>query len=413
MHTAVAQLLMRAVELRGDDLVDGQLALPESHNGLPDLLDEALWSLEAWKALQERDGGVRAGVESHREPWGYYFANDDPLPYWTFARDADVSARVAALFAHASRLLTPRDRARAADLRGRALGAWRWARSHRPHAASRLYAASELWRLTGDRAYAREVDALWPSFGPDGPWSRMALQHAFQSDYFADARPMPDWVLGYLGASAASPARVADSRRILEAYAAAAVREAIDSRHAHRSPRGDRGVDWGGGAIVARYLDPVVARMQLGDVPDDRRADYFDALSLAADYVLGGNPLGMSFVTGLGSRRPEEPLHLDSLVFVRRGRPPMPGIPVFGPVRELPSAPYYRAARAAFHPPFEDRPLMRRYADVRTFPNTNEFTVWDGQAPLAQLFALLVGAGARPPATWLPGAPAHASPLPE
>ena len=41
-----------------------QYLLPESGNGLPDFLDEALYSLPLWEGLQEQDGGVRAGTET-------------------------------------------------------------------------------------------------------------------------------------------------------------------------------------------------------------------------------------------------------------------------------------------------------------------------------------------------------------
>jgi endoglucanase len=107
MSTVVAQLLMRAFELGSHSFADGQLNIPESGNGIPDLLDEALWGVSFWEQLQESDGGVRQGVQSHRHPWGFYLASDDPLPYWTFSRDANVTARAAGLFAQAARLVSP------------------------------------------------------------------------------------------------------------------------------------------------------------------------------------------------------------------------------------------------------------------------------------------------------------------
>jgi endoglucanase len=63
-HTTIPQLLMRSYELNPAAHADGELAIPESGNGVPDLLDEALWNIQSWEALQESDGGVRAGVEN-------------------------------------------------------------------------------------------------------------------------------------------------------------------------------------------------------------------------------------------------------------------------------------------------------------------------------------------------------------
>jgi len=219
-------------------------------------------------------------------------------------------------------------------------------------------------------------------------------------------------VLGYLGSTGASPQLVDTSRNWMTNFADQAMRAIEGAEHAHRSPRGHYGTDWGQGAITARFMDPVIARMQLGGLSEAQRQRAFDALSLAADYVLGANPLGMTFITGLGSRRPLHPLHLDSLVWVHRGQGAVPGIPVYGPVQSLPGAEYYLPGKTSFYPAFERHPAMLRYADIHTFVVTNEFGVWDCQAPLTELFALLVRPGLPVPRSWQPGQPDHRNPLP-
>ena len=390
MHTVVPQLLMRAYEIAPDAFRDGSLGIPESGNDVPDILDEALWGIAAWEQLQERDGGVRAGVESTRHPMGIYFAHEDELDYFTFARDPQVSARAAGLFAQAARLVRPFDAGRARELRSRAERAWRWAQAHDARNEYALYALSELHALTGERGYATEFERRWSSLGPYGAFSNLALRHNQTPDYARGGQVMPDYILGYLRSDGASPAIVELATRWLDQQADRAAAAVLDSPHAHRSPRpAELAPDWGHGTVAGRHLDPVVARLGLGGLPAERRQRYLDALSVAADYVLGANPLGMSFVTGLGERSPLEPCHLDSLAHVKRGRGPVPGIPVYGPVRELPNAAYYRPARDAFHPAFDRHPLMRRYADVHSFVNTNECTVWECQAPHTQHLALL------------------------
>ena len=54
---------------------------------------------------------------------------------------------------------------------------------------------------------------------------------------------------------------------------------------------------------------------------------------------------------------------------------------------------------------------MLRYVDVSTWAVTNEFTVWENQAPHAALFAVLLGPGMMPPDSWLPGGENYANPL--
>src|SRR5687768_11043832 len=49
-HTQIPQVLLRAYELNPSKFTDGQLHIPESGNGIPDLLDEALWNIQGWEA---------------------------------------------------------------------------------------------------------------------------------------------------------------------------------------------------------------------------------------------------------------------------------------------------------------------------------------------------------------------------
>jgi len=391
MGTVVPQLLMRAYELHPQSFADGQLRIPESGNGIPDLLDEALWGVSAWEELQEADGGVRQGVQSHRHPWGFYLASDDPLPYWTFARDANTTARAAGLLAQAARLVSSYDRPRASDLKQRAVTAWHYADANGAANSHKLYGAGELYRLTGEATYKVAFERAWHDIGPYGPFSEFAPYQLTESDYKNAGRSMADFIQGYMNDTSAATDIKAVARQWLTKYAEEAVRT-TENDHAYRNPRPDKyPMDWGQGTTMARFLDPVIARVQLGGLAPAERQRYFDALSLGADYLLGGNPNGFVYITGLGSRHVEEPLHLDSLAFIKLGKGPMPGIPVFGPTATAPKMPYTQPTMAAFYPAFGQRPLALRYADVRTVPNFNEFSVWETQAPDAELFAALLG----------------------
>ena len=389
MHTVVAQLLLRAYELRPEAFTDGELKIPERGNGIPDLLDEAAWGVRGWGALQEKDGGVRAGVESYRHPWGIYFASDDQLPYYTFARQANVSARFAGIAAGLARQLGDRDAKRTAELRDAAVRAWKWAKGHGASDPYLLYGASELYRLTGEAAYRTAFEASWKAIGPEGAFNRYANEHLELSDYAEAGRVMPDYILGYLGAADANPAIRALAEQWMTREADDVAARILESEHAHRNARRTDNFAWGQAAVQGRYLDPIVARLSLGTVPAEAAQRYLDAMSLAADYALGANPAGRVYITGLGTVSPKEPLHLDSLVWIKKGKGPVPGIPVYGPASELPNNEWYVPGREAFFPKYEDSPPLYRYADVRSFVVNTEFSVWETQAPSAQHFALL------------------------
>ena len=94
-HIDVAQTLLAAWEHAPQKFADGQLDIPEAGNGLPDVVDEALWSLKPWFALQDADGGVRAGTESAGDPNFYQTVELDPTG--DFAYDKDCNARPGAL----------------------------------------------------------------------------------------------------------------------------------------------------------------------------------------------------------------------------------------------------------------------------------------------------------------------------
>ena len=57
-HTIVPAYLLAFCETFPDRTWDGQLGIPESGNGIPDLLDEALWGVALYENLQEPDGGA-------------------------------------------------------------------------------------------------------------------------------------------------------------------------------------------------------------------------------------------------------------------------------------------------------------------------------------------------------------------
>lgn len=389
--TAVPELLLRAFEMNAAHLTDNQLGIPESGNGIPDLLDEALWGVQGWEQLQESDGGVRQGVQSNRHPWGFYLPSDDPQPYWTFARDPDTTARVAGLFAKAARLIASYHPARAAQLKQRAIRAWEYADRNGAGNACKLYGAGELYRLTGQPVYRDEFEKAWHAMGPSGAFSSFAPYQLTVSDYKKGRRAMADFVQGYAHAPAHSAEILASIRKWFTNYAIQAVKT-TEVEHAYRNPRpGKYPMDWGQGTTMSRFVDTVIARIELGGLSRAERQLYFDTLSLAADYLLGGNPNGLVYITGLGTRHVEEPLHLDSLVFIKRGKGAIPGIPVFGPTEEAPKMPYALPAIRAFYPDFSLRPEALRYADVRTVPNFNEFSVWETQAPDTELFANLFG----------------------
>ena len=83
LHLPIINVLAGAYILFPDNFTDNQLDLPESGDGIPDILDEAIWGVELYRRAQEPDGGIRGWFETGNDsdsphvPWkssGKYFA---------------------------------------------------------------------------------------------------------------------------------------------------------------------------------------------------------------------------------------------------------------------------------------------------------------------------------------------------
>ncbi|MEL6881084.1 MAG: glycoside hydrolase family 9 protein, partial [Cyanobacteria bacterium J06607_10] len=141
------------------------LNLPESNNDLPDILDEALWSIDFFRRLQMEDGGIRGGVESAAHPNRGETSWQESLTVMAYAPDVWTSYLYAGVAAKAAYVLRPYDAELAEGYADSALRAMAYAeanyvasdytegpRLHRV-ADERNLAALELYRLTGEQAW--------------------------------------------------------------------------------------------------------------------------------------------------------------------------------------------------------------------------------------------------------------------
>lgn len=163
---------MEAFEINGNYAERVRLSLPkeEAENNIPDLLDEALWGLAAYKRLQLPNGAVRDG---YGDGWGCRSGEvswNQSSPVCVYAPSTDVSWLYASGAARMARLLAPYDSAQAREYGGTAIKAWKWAESQatdtpapadadrkdpkwlRQHAAE-ADAAVALYQFTREAAY--------------------------------------------------------------------------------------------------------------------------------------------------------------------------------------------------------------------------------------------------------------------
>jgi endoglucanase len=394
-HTIVPLLMLTYFEAFPTRFVDKQYNIPESGNGIPDFLDEALWGLLIWEHLQitsEKDplfGGVRAGTEMDRHPeYGVHSAANDKAPYGTWGMLEDHTAVCAGLFAQASRLVRPYDKARADSLMRRAHRAWDYLKRTAKVDAARscyMYAALQLYLSTGDAVY----------------------HELFKNAAVAIVIKNGSWPEQYLPGNTAAKAQTAHfvsyllpHERQTDASLVTALQNQIfqfADKGTYMGPEPEnepypqgvtRFMGFGAATAQGRYAD-VYAFASLLSRDAAKKQRYINAVSQYADYALGLNPLGMSYYTGLGTDQPVSPLQLDSfftkyglsdgITSEHVGKPigNVPGILVYGPTEGRSGAPYQRAVSDKLYPEWDKLPAQRRFADGWSLVNSNEFTVWE------------------------------------
>jgi len=340
---------------------DKELRLPESGNGVPDVLNEAAWGLKLYADNQQPDGGVPSGrgndEDYSRDEWkqdGAKLFGDLP-PFGTFPPSSASSSTFAAVAAQYSRLLKPFDSKRADTFLAQARRAYDWAKSHTSTDWDRngisygrlaykrglAWAAAELFNTTGESRYNDDFVSFYNDPQTwDADWKEVNRLPFYWWPYAASRQPglnqeIQSKLIGQIVKAADDIVRAVD----LFPY-----------RMGHDRPDGGWGNSVGGGYFGNTCLRAFFLTHQ---------QKYLDAASLCADYQLGANPLSRCFITGLGSR---PPIHaeLRAPLYNAAGAP-APGIPVFGPGGAADDMGGYPKVR----------PLWRVYRDVRAGAEIN------------------------------------------
>lgn len=459
MHLTIVEDLAQAYLTTPEHFPDGQLGLPESGNGLPDILDEAIWGLRVWRSGQREDGAVGLWIEATGQP-------SDVEPWQREQRF------YLGLATHDSSLVY----AHAAALLGRALR------------VAGDTAAAEGWVESAARAYAfgvqpggrREYGIVEPGTGQELTW-RENPQTDRDAQFWALVELMlaadePEAAAQYAGElTSLEAAGVFDIRsifdrlhyrwrlrRLLSFFAepdrfdpawldearTTATNVAAQFAHPDAPLPYDRawrrtdagyffGEGWGQGGFPP-VRDLAVAWHITGDPA------YRDAALRGLDYLHGANPLGRVLTTGLGEVSAQRPLHWPSMLDAHAEA--VPGIPLYGPEACGPDADdkacafdgaaerLYRLVREQsdyYQASALDLPLLppslvengrtraavwayvrraipgwRRLSGLtQSDPPHMEFTVWETTGPAVMAHALLLPDGAAPTAASLERVP--------
>ena len=312
---------------------DGSARIPEAGNGVPDLLDEARWELEFLLRMQAPPGsiqmlpvGIRRGAKAmpfsqvdtsgmaHHKVAGEYWTalpmrpHQDPAKRILFPPSTGATLNLAAVAAQCARMWREIDPAFASRCLVAAERAWAAAMRNPDvypvadftgsggygdddFSDEFYWAAAELLATTGSAPYRRAVET--------SPHFRSPIA---EGAGWNDVAPLATITLALL------PATVSEADR---ARLRATIRSAADAFLSERdqvgyaipySPKG--GWQWGSTSnLLNRAMLIALAHDFTG------AARYRDAVVDSMDFILGRNPLDVSFVSGFGARAMRNPHH--------------------------------------------------------------------------------------------------------
>lgn len=421
--------MLYAYEIAPAKFVDGQLNIPESGNGVPDILDEVEYGLEVWTRSMTAAGGVSGMVETSTHP----SMTDPAFKYGYSQRTRWSSLLYAAAAAQLSEMLIPIDATRSNKYRQLALKAYSFGADPAnslgtttiPAATNRglgtpysytwtelasmndpylFHAKLRLHYLTGDTAYLSGIESHL--IGAD-PWG--------WPNTLRDCVPWFYFSIAHRGAGIFSQSLIDSWRRryINGANERVAMLDAMPYRHTW--PRfQDYFAAWGEMDFANR------SRLLLQAYALTNNATYRDTAACNMDYMFGGNAMGMSWTTGIGYTYPAVLQHEVSANDAIDD--PVPGISIYG----LDGGPMHYTLRndvwssptdptaTTRHPFYPDpgTPFYRRWVPHPT-ANTGqcEFTVHETMSATLFTCAMLLPDGWVPPQSLKQRKPRHRSSL--
>lgn len=390
--------IFSAYELYPNKFPDGFSNIPESGNGVPDVLDEAKWEVDWLKEMQAPDGGVYFKVTTTGWPNGMP-QNDTPTR-WIAEKTTHSTGHFAATLAAAYRHFHPYFPVYADTCLARAKRAWNYLVLHpspvpingfenRPGIGGgeygdplgdvdeRAWAAAELYKSTGETQYHTAFVTYWLQNNPNFGWNTFQHQQLKASFAYATTIQYPT-----------NPTYVNQIKTIMHNgfvnYTIPRINES-----AYRSSYRSEVIPWISWGIWGQSTQFSWELMRWGAVTGD---NFRNPAAINTDVQLGNNPQNRSYITGLGFNYPMDPLHhpsnSDGVV------EPVPGIPVFGPHDYLGYAGYYGATQSpknlypAGNNSCSPYPTLRRYYDVFENVGMSEFGV-EAMARTAVAFAVL------------------------
>jgi endoglucanase len=312
--------------------------IPESGNAVADILDEALFNIRWMLTMQDpADGGVYHKVTT-QDFDGFVMPHEVTFNRYVVQKNTGATLNFAAVMAVCHRIFAAIDAPLAADCLRAGIGAWNWALKnpqvlykqpediqtgayivgHEDFKDEFAWAGTELFIATGDARYIDGIDfATLPAGIPSWDWVSPLAWISLSQHADAVKTKVPVELIR---------TKIFETADLLKnEYTQSAYRLAMGT-FAEGFTIGKQLKDfvWGSSSVAANQGIMLIQAYRLAG---DR--SYLEAAAANLDYILGRNPLGLSFVTGWGNKYPmhihHRPSEADGI------EEPVPGFLVGGP----------------------------------------------------------------------------------
>lgn len=362
--TTVADLLL-AYEDYPELWEADDLGIPESGNGIPDILDEAAYELKWMLKMQDPStGGVYHKVTCREFP-GFVMPQEETEELVVCPISNTATGDFAAVMAKASSVYADIDPALAKTALAAAKKAYAYLEDHKSAVSFKnpeeistgeypdgqfkdemYWASVELYKVTGDEAYIKYAEDLldmyvlhgfgWDSMGSYGNIAYLTMDPEKQN-----------------------AALVEKIKTEIEVNA----KEYLNNSKTdgYMSDLGSN-YCWGSNLSVCGYARQMLIAAKYAS--DDLKKEYEQAVYDQLSYILGQNATGYCFLTGYGSLSAQNPHHRPSIATGK----PMSGMVIGGPDGNMEDS-FIKSVMAG-------TPPAKCYADNAQSYSTNEITIY-------------------------------------
>lgn len=446
-HFQIVDALLAAYLLMPENFPDNQLDLPESGNGIPDIIDEAAWGVDVWRRAQNEKGGVGCWLEATSHPEAQDPVKDVQRYYLALpTRESSILyAAYAAKLARAYRKCGAEKQALL--FFESAKKAWNFAMNP-ANACSTVFMHKPLGRLTykepdelpPELIFKAALNLYWLSGDP--VYREMVDKAPSNAIFKQMTDSMPAYFLSELAETVKNPKEFF----LLSSQYRQWVQKRADFLLGTQRELTYRNINfplnsgwfltlaWGNALPFQKGSYVMMAWQTTGN------RQYRDAALLLADWMLGANPMGRSMTTGLGKVYPARLLSLPMYAYEDFRPEPIPGLTPY----TFSGMVTYNSTSRIFCLDYAERvdhrfpgynanllpdsmggqekvdrpkcqaillrnlPVWRRFANLEgSAVEQNEFTVWETIAPAAAAYGMLLPKGWKPPAHWKEWKPAR------